>query len=152
MRVRQYAEFNVQSRVMPTSAITARLLVEPDEAFVLPRLDPPQHSWSLKCDDPTFDVGRLVENLRVRLEPLRESIAALGQELTAQDPPGRLRFSVVRFFDTDDGVENVVREVTTPDGSIYMEQLLGWVLDSETLSFLLFLTSAGAAIDVYEYD
>jgi Domain of unknown function (DUF4279) len=145
--------------VLPASGITALLLIEPDEALVQgawkqePREMPRAHVWKLRCDDPTFSVDELVANLMGRLAASREQLAELGQELATQDPPGCLRLCVVRYFDSDDGTEEVERQLTTPDGTIVrslpgQHQLLGWDLDAETLSFL---STVGATISVYEY-
>ena len=103
VRVRQYAEFQVRSMVIPTSAITALLGVEPDEAFVLPRLDQASPRLGTEmCRADQRDRTRS-ESLN-RLKPLREKIADLGKELT-YDSNRAPWPRVVRFFGTDDGIE-----------------------------------------------
>lgn len=155
MRIRQYAYFVLCSSVVSAAEMAARVGMEPDKVSVRGsrKADPPRpvsHAWSIVCKDRglTADdqIGRIIE----RLQPCRNQVVALSQELAAHDPEhGGAVLRVVRYFDDPDGEEE---EFSPPEAALQkiagQHQLLGWVLDRTVLEFLL---ATGAYLDVDEY-
>lgn len=109
--------------------------------------------WRVKCDDRDLRLNGQIANVLARLQPYRDKIVVLKEELRVEQPVGTLRLGVVRYYDDDEGEEESERETVDPDGTVWerlpgQHQLLGWGLDSEALTFL---HDVGAVLDVDEY-
>lgn len=152
--MRQYAYFALFSERMPAAQMTGLIGVEPDSFGVRgarwrgPRVVPVAHSWRVECRDAGLTVDEQVERVVARLLPYQERIARLAARL-ACDPGGGARLSVVRYFNDDEGEEEVL---SPPDAPLRkfpgQHQLLGWNLSARVLGFLV---AVGADLDVDEY-
>jgi len=88
-----------------------------------------------------------------RLGPHRQMVADRIKQLSGDDPPGFAVLQVVRYFDDEEGVEEVTRVTELSTGGQLeslpgQHQLLGGHLDGDVIEFLC---SVGAEMDVDEY-
>jgi hypothetical protein len=153
--IHQYAYFALFSRQMPAAEMTARLMVEPDEAVTrgsrsqIPTR-PVSHVWRVACRAAGVTVDEQIARLVSRLEPHAAAIGALAAELElAEGEHGGARMQIVRYFDHPQGEDEIITQ--TEDGLIKLagqHQLLGWHLDRKTLRFLQ-VTHANLDIDEY---
>ena len=154
VRIRQYAYFVLFSERMSAVEMTALIGVEPDSFAVLgarlrvPRAVPLAHSWQVQCRDAGLTVGEQVARVVARLLPYEARITGLAAQL-ARAPGGGARLSVVRYFDDDEGEDELL---SPPDAALQklsgQHQLLGWNLSAQVLGFLV---AVGADLDVDEY-
>jgi Domain of unknown function (DUF4279) len=153
MRIRQYVYFALRSDTLPASAITARLVVEPDSILVrgAERPTPPVpacHVWEIECRLPGLSVDEQAARVLNRLRPVAERV----QALTATDTVSAV-LQVVRYFHADDGEDETLDRMVTDNGLVLeklpgQHQLLGWHLTTEDL---VLLASMSATLDVDEY-
>ena len=131
---------------MNAEEMTERIGLSPDSVHVrgsrrlLPRAVPVTPTWSVECADTGegFGVGEQIDRLVARLAPHERAIGSLVDELQAQEgPEASSQLSVARWFDAPDG-----------DLDGFQHHLLGWHLDSATISFL---AATRASLDVDEY-
>lgn len=139
----QYSNFALFSERMPAAEMTGLIGVEPDRVGVrgsrrhVPRAVPVTHSWRVECRDAGLTVDEQVGRVIARLLPYHAQIAQLAAQL-AQEPDGGARLSVVRYFNDDEGEEEVL---SAPDAPLQkfpgQHQLLGWNLSAPVLEFLV---------------
>lgn len=154
MKISQYVYFDLSSDTVPAAEITAHLGIEPSEIRVrgakktAPRPVPANHSWSVRCREPGLRLDAQTEKV---LSQLASSQPKLTSLVARADVTARLVF--VRYFDDDEGEEELFDATITEDGELLerlpgQHQLLGWVLDPDQLAFL---ASIPAAIWADEY-
>ena len=154
VRIRQYAYFALFSEHMSAAEMTGLIGVEPDSFGVLgarrhiPRAVPVAHSWRAQCRDAGLTVDEQVERVVARLLPYQTRIARLAAQL-AHESVGGARLSVVRYFNDDEGEDELLSEPDAPLQKLPgQHQLLGWHLSARVLGFLV---TVGADLDVDEY-
>jgi hypothetical protein len=136
VRVSQYVYFALSSKVLPASAITELLLVEPNRVRVRGSRNrkhdiPRSHLWAVECDEPGLYIAEQVAKVLERVLPVADAIAALRQS----HPDVAARLQLVRTY----------RSGFWPKRG---GDSLGWHLDRKTLDFL---QVTGAELDVDEY-
>jgi hypothetical protein len=143
---------------MTAAEITAHLGVEPDNfSFRGSRrrdpVRPVAHAWNIRCDRVEMTVDEQIRAVIDRLRPHRQKVADLIEQLSGDEPPGLAVLQVVRYFDDEDGVDEVIRITELSTGGQLeslpgQHQLLGWHLDMDVIEFL---RSVSAEMDVDEY-
>lgn len=151
MRISQHVSFSLRSAGVTAAEITAALLLEPDETWVMGSRDPVHviprcHGWSVSTTTRNRPINAQLDEVVARLRPAVPQIRTL-----VRGGVGATLW-VVRTFDGDEGVED---EGTPPDlAALGIEKvggqhhLLGWRLDPTVLDFL---HQTGAELDVDEY-
>ncbi len=155
MRIRQYSYFALKSRYVSAAEVTARLGLEPDEITIRGSRQanparPVCHMWKIVCREPGLTVDKQLTRIVARLQPYRDQLRSVIDELTAGDAKyGAAVLEVVRYFNDEQGEEEELSPSDAPLQKIPgQHQLLGWGLEREVLKFLL---ATNAYLDVDEY-
>lgn len=147
MTLLQYASFNVFSDVFDPDQITEVLALVPSRVSwrasrqstepVIPR----SHIWSFRATG-TGQADEQISQLLERFEPLAQQL-----EVLTVDGASTLSMSLVRYFDTADESEEILRR---DDGSRFD----GVSIEGFHLDVLLLrrLVGLGCALDIDEYD
>lgn len=150
----QYVYFSLTSETLTADAIAAELGIEPDRRSVLgsrqmtPSPLPSAHRWSVVGPDPAQALDVQAGAVLDRVAPVAGVIRAM---VDRDDVTADLVF--VRYFNDQDGEEEDLDPVTTPDGLVLeriagQHQLLGWCLESDQVALL---ATMRASIDADEY-
>lgn len=143
LRIRQYVYFSVSSSAVSADEMATAIGLPADEVSVLGsrRAEPPvprQHAWSVRCAEPGLRVDEQLDLLVERLQPYRDAIRGLVDELESREgTDAGASLHVVRYLDDRDG---------PPDG--WQHRLLGWHLGQDVLRFAV---EVRADLDVDEY-
>ena len=149
----QHVYFAVASQTLTADAITAELGIEPDRISVLgsrqmaPRPIPAAHRWEVHSPDRVQPIDVQAAAVLDRIAP------AAGAVRRVVDRGAAAELVLVRYFNDENGTEENLEPVATPDG-LRLEpiagqhQLLGWCLGSEQLALL---AAMRASIDADEY-
>jgi hypothetical protein len=99
-------------------------------------LRPVTNIWKIRSEGTGLRADDHIRSLIERLEPAKCAIRVLADSQSDV----QTRFEIVRYFDTEDGEEEIIEE--TPEGLIKIagqHQLLGWELTTDLLEFFSYI-------------
>jgi len=149
VKIKQYVQFVVFSDALEPEEISRRIGLAADRtATRASRISAPPRPvtniWELRSEGAGLAVDEHITRLVERLQPVRNALVSL------RDAPSDVttRLEVVRYFNTDDGEDEVIDVANGLEKLAGQHQLLGWTLTAEVMDFFRDL---GANLWVDEY-
>jgi hypothetical protein len=136
VKIKQYMLFVVYSDALEPEQISRRVGIDADAVVLRASriADPPRpvtNIWQLRSEGSGLTVDDHIQRLTERLRPVRNTLIALLDEQSDVT----MRFEVVRYFNAEEGEDEVINLADGLEKLAGQHQLLGWTLTRDAMDF-----------------